>query len=553
MSRQRKLLENLEPPRQVSRLSAEVLAERRAIEERAIEAAFEKLSTGDILAAASLLEPHVDGAQDTRTLTTLSRLRSASGRFDEALELLRQADRLDPTDNKVAFFLAELLQVMGRHQDAIPYRRRIAFTTREATAESFLGLITTIVKASSGKPTLASELRVALSGLRKAPNVEERHLAEAAKLIYSIDALSADAIALHAEGDPRPEDHAESTFVWVTLPAWCAAAGRTPDRIGEEGAPGRRPSAVEMENVTVHPALQWLPILDQPTPSVISGLAPGRIRLRNEDPASPLLMANTTTALLRLPRSPKRFDQLALLLGGNGGYYHDVIEYIGVLAIAERLGFDRNLPLVVNEAPAPHMIELLGLLGYGGAPLIPVGRNAPARFDRLLVTTRLAAGGRWFDPMLSRWYRKRLVEPLGNSPLSGRKLYLSRAGTTRRRLTNESAVFATLEPLGFELVRPEMVSVRDQINLFAQASHIVGSSGAAFTNMIFSPPDARVVVLQNKQLVQAGGDLYFDALATSCGHQATTLECEPARLAPGERSVDADLMADVDAILRCLT
>jgi hypothetical protein len=553
MARQRQLIQNLDPPKQVPRPSADARAERRAAEELAIEAAFEKLSTGDILAAASLLEPHVDGAQDTRTLTTLSRIRSASGRFEHALELLQRADALDSTNIKVAFFLAELLQMMGRHQQAIPYRRRIAFTTREGTAESFISLIATIVKASSGKATLASELRVALSGLRKAPNMKPRDLAEAARLMFSIDALSSDAITLHAEGDPPPDDHVESRFSWVTLPAWCAAAGRVAHRIGEEGEPGRRPSAVEMEEVTVHPVLHWIPILDHPTPSVISGLAPARIRLRNEDPASPLLMASTSTALLRLPRSPKRFGHPALLLGGNGGYYHDVIEYISALAIAERLNFDRDLPLVINENPAPHMTELLRLLGYGNTPVIEIGRDAPVRFDRLLVTTRLAAGGRWFDPMLSQWYRKRLVEPLGDVPLGGRKLYLSRAGTTRRRIVNESAVFAALEPLGFELVRPETASVREQINLFAQADHIVGSSGAALTNMIFAPPGARVVVLQNKQLVQAGGDLYFDVLAASCGHHATTLECEPARLTSGERSVDADLMADVDTILRCLT
>jgi capsular polysaccharide biosynthesis protein len=394
---------------------------------------------------------------------------------------------------------------------------------------------------------------VALSGLRRAPDVSPRHLAEAARLIYSIEAMSTDAGALLAEGDPCPEDQVEATFAWATLPAWCAAAGKVADRIAEEGEPGRRPSAVEVTDVMVHPALQWIPILDQPAPSLISGLAPARIRLRNEDPMSPLLMANANTARLRLPRSPQAFTQKALLLGGNGGYYHDVIEYIGVLAIAERLGFDRQLPLVVNEGPAPHMAELLRLLGYQDVPLIQIARDRPARFDRLLVTTRLAAGGRWFDPMLPRWYRRRLVEPLGPLPTAERKLYLSRAGTSRRRLSNEQDVFAALEPLGFELVRPETTSVQSQIELFAQASHIVGSSGAAFTNMIFSPPGARVVVLQNKQLVQAGGDLYFDVLAASCGHQATTLECEPARLAAGERSVDADLVADVKAIERSLS
>ncbi len=551
MARQRHLLQNLEPPRPLPRLAPAVMAERRDSEHRAVEAAFEKLATGNILAAASLLEPHADGAQDTRTLTTLSRIRSASGRMDEALELLQRAEALDPTDNKVAFFLANHLQAMGRHQAAIAYRRRIAFTTLEAPAHAFVSLIATIVKASSGKSALASELRVALTGLRKAPDVTLPQLAEAARLIYTIDKMSADSLALLAEADPCPANHSESTVTWMTLASWCTAAGLAPDRLAEEGEPGRRPSAVELTGVTVHPALQWVPILGSPPSAIISGLAPDRIPLRNEDPASPMVTANATTALLRLPNAHRRVEKPALLLGGNGDYYHDTIEFVGVLAIAERLGLDRQLPLVVNENPAPHMAELLSLLGYGATPLVQVGRNAPAHFERLLITTRLAAGGSWFDPMLVRWYRNRLVEPLGTLPLTRRKLYLSRAGTTRRRLSNEAAAVAALMPLGYEVVYPEKMSVRDQIALFAQASHIVGPSGAALTNMIYAPPGAHVVVLQNGQLVQRGGDLPFEALAASCGHRATTLECAPSRLASGERAIDADLIANIDSLLGC--
>lgn len=551
MARQRHLLQNLEPPRPVPGLAPEVLAERRVGEQRAIEAAFEKLATGDILAAASLLEPHADGAQDTRTLTTLSRIRSASGHMDEALELLQRAERLDPSDNKVAFFLAELLQLMGRHHAAIAYRRRIAFTTRDAPAHAFVSLIGAIVKASSGKSTLVSELRVALTELRKAPDATIPQLAEAARLIYTIETMSADAVALLAEADPCPADESELTVAWTTLAAWCAVTGRVQERLAEEGEPGRRPCAVELTGVTVSPALQWVPTLGSPPSAMLSGLAPDRIRLRNEDPTSPMLMASASTALLRLPRTTQRVDQLALLLGGNGSYYHDTIEFVSILAITERLGLDRQLPLVVNESPAPHMTELLDLLGYGATPLLQVGRDAPAHFERLLVTTRLVAGTQWFDPMLARWYRRRLVEPLGTLPTSHRKLYLSRARSMRRRLSNEEAVVAALRPLGYELVYPETMSVRDQIALFAQASHIVGPSGAAFTNMIYAPPGARVVIMQNGQIVGRGGGVSFEALAASCGHRATTLGCAPSRLGSGERSIDADLLVDIDSLLGC--
>lgn len=552
MARQQRLLQDLQPPRPVLNVAPEELAARRVAEQQAIDAAFERLAAGDLHAASALLDPHVDGAQDTRTLTTMSRIRSSSGRFEEALDLLQRAESVDPSDNKVAYFMAELLQLMGRHHAAIAYRRRIAFTTRDAPAAAFLRLIATIVKASSsGKSALVSELRVALTGLRKAPDVAPQNLSDAAGLIYNIKAMAKEALALQAEADPCATDEAESVARWMTLPGWCTTEGRPLARMLDQGESGRRPSMAELADVVVHPALQWVPIVGPGAPTLFSGLAPGRIRLRNEDPASPLLLSNASKAVIRLPRTLRRVDELALLVGGNGNYYHDTVDFVSALAIAEGLGIDRRVPLVVNAEPAPHLIELLGLLGYGDSRLFKVGRDAPMHFDRLLVTSRLAAGGQWFDPMLAAWYRRRLVEPLGEPPVSRRKLYLSRAGTTRRRLSNEAEVVAALEPLGYEIIRPEAMSVREQLTLFAQASHIVGATGAALTNMIYAPRGAQVVVLQNKQLVQGGGDLYFDALAASCGHQVATLECELARLAAGERSIDADLVADVGLLLRC--
>jgi capsular polysaccharide biosynthesis protein len=552
MARQRHLLQRMDEPPKAPRLTAEERSKRRAEEQSALEAALEALATGNIVSAAALLEPHAERAQEPRTLTTLSRIRSAAGHFDEALELLQRAEKLDPADTKVAFFLAELLQSMGRHHEAIAYRRRVAFTSRDATAAAFLGLISAIVKASAGKPTLASELKVALGALHAAPDVTPRQLAEAARLAYTIDGQAADAVALHTSADPCPEGSEEVTVRWTTLPAWCSHTGRAAQRLGEEGEPGRRPSAIELADVTVHPGLGWVPIVGSPPAAVFSGLVADRLRLRNEDPASPMLMTSASTAVLRLPRDLQRIEQPALLLGGSGDYFRDTIEFVGALAITERLGLDRKLPLVVNQGCAAHMTELLDLLGYGALPLVQLGPETAARFEKLVVTTRLVAGSRWFDPMLAPWYRRRLVEPLGSLPPPNRKLYLSRAGVTRRRLSNEAAVVAALVPLGYEVVQPETMPLREQIALFAQAREIVGASGDAFTNVIYAPPGARVVVLQNKLLGHHGGGVSFSALAASCGHRSDTLECAPTRLASGERPADADLMADVDALLSCL-
>jgi len=167
------------------------------------------------------------------------------------------------------------------------------------------------------------------------------------------------------------------------------------------------------------------------------------------------------------------------------------------------------------------------------------------------VPTRLSAGGRWFDPLLAAWYRQRLAAHLHDGRPT-RKLYVSRGGTARRRIDNETEVEAALRGAGFETVRPETLSVLEQVRLFSQASHVIGSSGAALTNTLFCPPGARVVVLQNRHLVEGGGDLYFDALATACGHVAATVSCTPTRAAPGQRAIDADLAVDCTALLDAL-
>jgi capsular polysaccharide biosynthesis protein len=132
--------------------------------------------------------------------------------------------------------------------------------------------------------------------------------------------------------------------------------------------------------------------------------------------------------------------------------------------------------------------------------------------------------------------------------VSTRRLYLSRAGTSRRRVSNEADLVAMLSSRGYEVVHPETLSVRAQIDLFSRASHIVGASGAALSNMVFAAPGAQVVALYNKHFVSGGADMYFDALAQACGHRFSPVMGTPAQARDGDRLIDADIMIDVEAV-----
>lgn len=66
------------------------------------------------------------------------------------------------------------------------------------------------------------------------------------------------------------------------------------------------------------------------------------------------------------------------------------------------------------------------------------------------------------------------------------KIYLSRRQVKTRRLENEQECEALFVRRGFTVVHPQQLSLPDQIQLFANATHIAGPAGSAAHNVVFS-------------------------------------------------------------------
>lgn len=79
------------------------------------------------------------------------------------------------------------------------------------------------------------------------------------------------------------------------------------------------------------------------------------------------------------------------------------------------------------------------------------------------------------------------------SPKPSRRLYVTRNDTRKRRIRNEAELMPLLARHGFESVAPGRLPLKEQASLFAGAEAIVGPHGAGMTNILFSPPGARVV------------------------------------------------------------
>ena len=103
-------------------------------------------------------------------------------------------------------------------------------------------------------------------------------------------------------------------------------------------------------------------------------------------------------------------------------------------------------------------------------------------------------------PDLVRVHQKLRDTFLGQSPPPAtRNLFVSRGDWGGSRpLNNRAAIEAAYADLGFEVVRPEILSFPDQIRLFASARSVAGECGSGMHNAIFCGPGTNVAVLQSE-------------------------------------------------------
>ncbi|NJL55299.1 glycosyltransferase family 61 protein [bacterium] len=74
-----------------------------------------------------------------------------------------------------------------------------------------------------------------------------------------------------------------------------------------------------------------------------------------------------------------------------------------------------------------------------------------------------------------------------------RRLYITRAGASARRLVNEPQLLDALKPWNFEVVDLESFTVSEQATLFAEAEVVLAVHGSGLTNLVFCQPGTAIV------------------------------------------------------------
>ncbi|CAO3439897.1 glycosyltransferase family 61 protein [Azospirillum doebereinerae] len=163
---------------------------------------------------------------------------------------------------------------------------------------------------------------------------------------------------------------------------------------------------------------------------------------------------------------------------------------------------------------------LLNIAGVRDDKIIHHDRTAIYSVEDLMVPT-LPSPHVFFPPEVVGFYNQISRSVTTRKPF--RKLYISRmseAARNYRTLLNEGELAGRLEAVGFEIVNPAELPIREQIRIFAEAAVVVGPSGSGMFNVVFCQPGTLVFDIESaRDWIYAHTNMF-----SSLGHSFAIIE-----------------------------
>jgi capsular polysaccharide biosynthesis protein len=227
----------------------------------------------------------------------------------------------------------------------------------------------------------------------------------------------------------------------------------------------------------------------------------------------------------------------------RGNYYHWLLDLVPRVLLLKHAAqnFSNYDALLLNGSRANYEGEILTALGVPPEKVRYV--DSRERFQiasAVLPSMDINA--------IAPWKVHGLRDlSFSGKPKQHRCLYLSRTRAAVRRIANENEISGVLRHRNFEIVEPENLSWREQVNLFAGASVIVAPHGAALANIVFCKPGTRLVEISTR-----GGyrDWYW-RLAAVAGLSYEVMEAQRSRSFSGPYE-NADMIVSRENLERLL-
>lgn len=196
-----------------------------------------------------------------------------------------------------------------------------------------------------------------------------------------------------------------------------------------------------------------------------------------------------------LEKVPGRVVALARWAGLK--YFHWLGETFSAIHLLNLAGLDLGTIdyFLVNSPFPDYQKAMLETLGIDPRQILITDDYPYLQAEELIIPYYGDVDG-WFPKMAIEFLRDKFLPMVNlNSSCLPKKIYLSRAAVSYRRVINEEELQEFLSDRGFMTIRPESLSFLEQVALFAQAEVIIAPHGAGLANLAFCQPRTQVVEL----------------------------------------------------------
>jgi len=235
----------------------------------------------------------------------------------------------------------------------------------------------------------------------------------------------------------------------------------------------------------------------------------------------------------------------------SGGYGIFILDCLVSLhhALSE-LG--EGVPVLVPDDLDARRRFLLSLTGVRADQLVEAPNDRSTRLRDCFLVSRVFAR----DPILELGGRKRnlrfLVDPVYTTSFNRlvarrfhqglrRRIYISRADASGRKINNERALIESLARLGFEAHQLVNLKMEQTVEMFANAEIIVTPHGSGASNAMFAPLDTTVIEIDHPR-----NDFAAFGIARSLGQRYRVFN--RLREKQRDRSDRSDQTVDIDAL-----
>lgn len=253
------------------------------------------------------------------------------------------------------------------------------------------------------------------------------------------------------------------------------------------------------------------------------------------------------------------YDRLVNLVPRHGGSHnnytnfgHWLLEDLPRLRTVERYA-DRTgetPEILIRPDPPDWMLSTLRLLGFSDSDWT-VWKGESVTVSKLVVPELryIHSLGAQLHPVdrMSMVDEMKSRADIEAEYDGSRRIFISRQGQERRRIRNFDEVMTAIRPLGFEPIRPEELTLEEQIRMFDRANIIVGPFGAGLTGALFAD-DATLIEIKPYGTAHT---IYY-IVATEAGLEYDFLMGEPPAKSRTRIKKDADMRVDTEKLVQTI-